>query len=280
MPSPCAAHPPAVPLRLPFGWAALLTLLLVACSGRTERRDSLARPLRLLDQSLDRASTIEELDKAVEGHLALLGRARSDRRVNAGLARALSLRGFVQGSAGESDLVSARQAGLRCLRQNPAFAALVDVEGGRITPRAAATVDPLEAPCLLWTVDAWARWLHTHGAAGAAIDLGPVEALAGRLQVIASAGQRVEAQHAIGLALSARPQALGNDLATAQAAFAQAAAADPKRLLFQLDLALLAELPRGEGASGRGRLERIAQATAATAEEREVQRRAQAALAR
>ena len=63
-------------------------------------------------------------------------------------------------------------------------------------------------------------------------------------------------------------------------AFAQAAAADPKRLLFQLDLALLAELPRGEGASGRGRLERISQATAATAEEREVQRRAQAALAR
>lgn len=280
MPSPCAAHPPAVPARLPSRWAALLALLLVACGGRTERRDPLVRPLRLLDQSLDRAATLAELDRAVEGHLALLGRGAVDRRVYAGLARALSLRGFVQGPAGESDLVSARQAGLRCLQQNPAFAALVDVEGGRITARSAAAVEPLEAACLLWTVEAWARWLHTHGAAGAAIDLGPVEALAGRLQEIARPGDRVEAQHAIGLALAARPQALGNDLAAAQVALAQAAAAAPDRLVFQLDLALLAELPRGEGGAGRDRLARIAGASATTAEEAEVQRRAQAALAR
>lgn len=179
----------------------------------------------------------EKLDQAIrawqEGLLAvpedpiLLGR----------LAQAYTTRALSNPVHSPDGFIVAREHGVRCLKTDTFFAGVAQTYGGRLVPRALRTVSVELIDCLVWTSISWSRWLQIHGAAGAALDLEIITALAQKAVELDATHDRSRPQHALGLALSLPPEPLEPDRAGAEAALTAALKAAPDRWWIEVDLA-------------------------------------------
>lgn len=235
--------------------AAILALALSGCGGA--KRDALERRLAEAD-ALYRSRGEGGLTAMVESHLSLNDRFPDNPEVLWRLSRAYALLGDVEPETAERHYANARDFGLRCLLLNGSFAGLAAAQGGRVTKAAVAELPEESVPCVVWTAMGWARLVDTRGAAGMALDLEPIEALARRAVELDPRYGSGRAQHALGLALALPPDVLDPNLKAADAALQEAIAQAPGRLQVQVDHAAQVLLRRGERDAALRRLREVA----------------------
>jgi len=238
-------NPPRCALR----WVALLALGLVAgCAKRASRKSENfeVRLLRADDLFARRADSLGALDSAIERYLGALAEEPRRRDVLARLARAYTLRSYGYPETGPRGFVIAREYGLACLKLQRSFTQRLATTGGVIDRRALGVLGPEDATCLVWTAEAWARWLHARGAAGAGIDLARLATLTSRGSQLARGMLTIQAQATEGLALGLGARAPGalpeGSLEAADASLTAALERAPARLTTRVDRAELVGL--------------------------------------
>lgn len=245
----------------PTRWFITLSLLLIACAHRSGR-DPVSRQLRKADAELAAARDPVALDAVIDSYLLIHSAAAGDPRVLDRLSRVIALRGYWRGGvSGASDLATARDFGLQCLKRQPAFAARTLAAGERITAPAARELGPGAQPCLEETASAWVRWMHLQGAGGSSLDLAPLDLLTARSVQLGQPGRPGAPEATRGLLLSLWPSVLpggepDRHLA-GESALRDALQKAPGRRTISVDLVELVLLPDDRQAEAATLLEAV-----------------------
>lgn len=236
-------------------WVFLLTgcSLLASRGGLFQRteggREAAERAVVEGDRFFLQRADPDKLDAAIDSWQAGLLEAPEDPVLLGRLAMAYTLRAEGRSAHRPEGYIVAREHGIRCLKTEPFLAGRFQTYGGRLDPRGLREVDVDLVPCLTWTSLAWSRWLADHGAAGAALDLEIVIALAEKAYKLDAEYDRSRPRHALGLAIALTPAPLEPDLDRAELLLQQAAAAAPERYVISVDLAEFVHGARGNGAA-------------------------------
>lgn len=229
--------------------------------GDRLKGDPLSRCLKIGDAHFEARGRPGELDLALGVYQDALALAPESADVLARLTRAYAVQGYgFPEETGEAYRL-AREYGVRCLRLAPDVLGAITGGGGLLTPRAIASADAPQAPCMLWTAQAWARGLQNAGVAGASIDLHTLQLLARRVVALDPDLESGLPHATLALALALPPAPLKPDLAQAEHQFRQALKKAPWRLSSRVDLATLVFAPQGAEAAWREALEAVAGAT-------------------
>jgi len=208
--------------------------------------DLVMRSIESADRLMSQATSIEEVDLAIDVWLQALADSPSHPRTLGRLSKGYALRGELVSERRESDYRVAREYGLKCLAMNPVVAGRIALNNGRLTPDVFEAVPLADVDCLTWTAYAWGRALLVRPTSGLGLDLATIEAMGARAVVLNASFDEGRPMHMYGMALALPPAPLNPRYAEAREQLERACSIAPNRLSILVDLAELVLGPMNE----------------------------------